>query len=154
MARPAQEHRALSIGALASRTGCKVQTIRYYEQIGLLPPPDRTAGNQRSYQRAHADRLAFIRHSRELGFPLEAIRSLLTLVDKPNQSCAEADRIARAQLREVERLNALKTELERMVAECHQGKIADCHVIEVLTDHSHSKCLNPDHGMIAADASL
>lgn len=158
MTRPEQEQRSLSIGALARRTGCKVQTIRYYEQIGLLPPPGRTSGNQRSYQRAHADRLAFVRHSRELGFPLEAIRSLLTLVDKPNQSCAEADQIASAQLEEVEsriaRLNALKTELERMVAECHQGKIADCHVIEVLADHSHSKCLHRDHGMIAADASL
>ena len=92
----------LSIGSLAERTGCKVQTIRYYEQIGLMPKPGRTSGNQRFYREVHVDRLAFIRHSRELGFPLDAIRELLELSDDPNRSCEQADRIARAHLREVE----------------------------------------------------
>lgn len=76
--------RGLSIGDLARRSGCKVQTIRYYEQIGLMPEPGRTSGNQRLYGEKQADRLAFIRHSRELGFPLEAIRELLELSDDPN----------------------------------------------------------------------
>ena len=133
-----------SIGELAKRTGCKVQTIRYYEQIGVMPTPDRSAGNQRVYGRRHADRLAFIRHSRELGFPLEAIRQLLDLADDPNRPCDEADRIARAQLKEVEtrmeRLGMLKTELERMLAECGRGRIAECRVIEVLADHA--KCVS------------
>jgi DNA-binding transcriptional MerR regulator len=130
---------ALSIGALARRTRCKVQTIRYYEQIGLMPQPGRTAGNQRWYGEAHADRLAFIRHSRELGFSLDAIRELLKLSDDPNRSCEDADRIARAHLREVEtriaRLTALRTELNRMVRECKPGRIADCRVIQVLAAH-------------------
>lgn len=130
----------LTIGKLGEAAGVKVPTIRYYEQIGLLPEPDRSAGNQRLYGQSALDRLAFIRHARELGFPLDAIRDLLSLSDRPDQSCAAADVIARAQLAEVEsrlaRLTALKGELERMVAQCAGGRIADCRVIEVLGDHS------------------
>ena len=130
----------LTIGKLGEGAGVKVPTIRYYEQIGLLPEPDRSAGNQRLYGQSALDRLAFIRHARELGFPLDAIRDLLSLSDRPDQSCAAADVIARAQLAEVEsrlaRLTALKGELERMVVQCAGGRIADCRVIEVLGDHS------------------
>ncbi|MEZ5936345.1 MAG: helix-turn-helix domain-containing protein [Alphaproteobacteria bacterium] len=136
-----------SIGDLPRETGCKVQTIRYYEEIGIMPSPARTAGNQRRYDRRHGDRLAFIRHSRELGFPLDAIRELLRLADHPEQPCDTADSIARAQLRHVKsriaRLQALKAELERMIAECDGGQIADCKVIEVLADHS--QCLANAH---------
>ncbi|MGO4725415.1 MULTISPECIES: MerR family transcriptional regulator [unclassified Inquilinus] len=141
---------AVPIGELARRTGCKVQTIRYYEQIGLMPEAARTLGNQRIYGPAHSDRLAFIRHSRELGFPLDAIRQLLTLADDPHQPCATADRIAQEQLAEVQnriaRLEALKVELERMVEQCRHGTIGHCRVIEVLADHSHAHCLHADHG--------
>ncbi len=130
----------LTIGKLGAKAGVKVPTIRYYEQIGLLPEPDRSAGNQRLYGQSALDRLAFIRHARELGFPLDAIRDLLSLSDRPDQSCAAADVIARAQLAKVEsrlaRLTALKGELERMVVQCAGGRIADCRVIEVLGDHS------------------
>jgi len=138
---------ALTIGRAASATGCKVQTIRYYEQIGLLPEAPRTSGNQRLYSEAHVRRLAFIRHARELGFPLDAIRDLLSLADDPNQPCAEADSIARMQLAQVEtriaRLNSLKAELERMIEQCEGGKVANCRVIEVLDDHS--QCLSENH---------
>ena len=130
----------LTIGKLGEAAGVKVPPSRYYEQIGLLPEPDRSAGNQRLYGQSALDRLAFIRHARELGFPLDAIRDLLSLSDRPDQSCAAADVIARAQLAEVEsrlaRLTALKGELERMVVQCAGGRIADCRVIEVLGDHS------------------
>ena len=130
----------LTIGKLGEAAGVKVPTIRYYEQIGLLREPDRSAGNQRLYGQSALDRLAFIRHARELGFPLDTIRDLLSLSDRPDQSCAAADVIARAQLAEVEsrlaRLTALKAELERMVVQCGGGRIADCRVIEVLGDHS------------------
>jgi len=130
----------LTIGKLAQAAGVKVPTIRYYEQIGLLPEPGRSAGNQRLYDRQALERLAFIRHARELGFPLGAIRELLGLADDPEQSCASADRIARRQLAAVEariaRLVALKRELERMINHCAQGKVADCRVIETLGDHS------------------
>lgn len=143
----------LPIGTLARLTGCKVQTVRYYEQIGLMPPPERTRGNQRVYGDSHANRLAFIRHSRELGFPLDAIRQLLTLSDAPEASCTTADQIARDQLKGVEsrisRLQTLKTELERMLEQCRGGKIAECRVIEVLSDHN--QCLCKDHMALPAD---
>ena len=130
----------LSIGKLGQATGVKVPTIRYYEEIGLLPEAERTTGNHRLYGPKALERLRFIRHSRELGFSLEAIRDLLSLSDRPDQSCEAADLIARAQLAEVEariaRLTALKAELERMVEQCAGGSIRDCRVIEVLGDHS------------------
>jgi DNA-binding transcriptional MerR regulator len=133
----------LTIGTLARRTGTKVQTIRYYEQIRLMPEPGRTSGGQRRYGEAELDRLAFIRHSRQLGFSLGAIRELLDLSDHPEKSCEEADRIARRQLRQVEqrmeRLEALRTELARMVQECSGGSTSDCRVLDVLRDHS--ECL-------------
>jgi len=129
----------LTIGKLASATGVKVPTIRYYEQIGMLPPPERSGGNQRLYGSNVLERLIFIRHARELGFPLEAIRSLLSLSDQPAHSCAQADAIARTQLTAVRarirRLQALEQELSRMVAQCAHGTIADCRVIEVLGQH-------------------
>ena len=139
----------LTIGRLAREAGCKVQTIRYYEQIGLMPEPARTVGNQRRYGTRHAQRLAFIRHARELGFPLESVRELLSLSDDQDRSCAAADAIAKDHLAAVERriarLNALKAELERMIEQCKGGRIADCRVIEVVADRSHAHCLT-DHG--------
>lgn len=148
----------LSIGELAAATGTKVQTIRYYEQIGLLPAPVRTAGNQRRYRSAQRERLAFIRHSRELGFGLDAIRELLDLSDRPHQPCETADRIAQAHLVEVEtritRLNALKAELESMVAQCAGGKVEHCRIIEVLADHAHTHCLTNDHIDVRRDRTL
>ncbi|MBD3765068.1 MAG: helix-turn-helix domain-containing protein [Rhodobacterales bacterium] len=130
----------LTIGKLGEAAGVKVPTIRYYEQIGLLPEPERSAGNQRLYGQKALDRLAFIRHARELGFPLDAIRDLLSLADDPDQPCAAADAIANRQLAAVEariaRLMALRTELERMITQCAQGTVADCRVIEVLGDHA------------------
>lgn len=129
----------LAIGTLAKRTGTKVQTIRYYEQIGLLPEPGRTEGGQRRYGDADLDRLAFIRHARQLGFTLEAIRELLDLSDNPSRSCAEVDVIAHRQLKEVEariaQLEALRKELKRMLRECSRDTVSDCRVLEVLRDH-------------------
>lgn len=136
-----------TIGRLARATGAKVQTIRYYETIGLLPKPPRSEGNRRLYAKADINRLAFIRHARELGFPLDAIRDLLSLSDDPDQSCEAADLIARRQLDEVERriarLGSLKTELMRMIDQCRGGRISDCRVIEVLSNHAH--CVADDH---------
>jgi len=141
----------LTIGTLAKRTGTKVQTIRYYETIGLMPEPERTEGGQRRYSQAGLDRLAFVRHGRQLGFSLEAIRDLLDLADNPAQSCSEADSIAQKQLKQVEdriaRLEALKVELQRMICECGQNSVADCRVLEVLRDHS--ECLT-EHDSIGA----
>jgi DNA-binding transcriptional MerR regulator len=139
---------AFPIGEAARQSGVKVPTIRYYEQISLLPAPGRTEGNRRCYTADDLRRLAFIRHARELGFEIEAIRTLLDLQNTPGQPCGTADTIARARLQEVEQrirsLTALKAELELMIEGCRHGRVADCHVIEVLADHG--KCQHEHRG--------
>lgn len=139
----------LTIGVLAERTGCKVQTIRYYETIGLIRPAARSAGNHRLYDESALRRLGFIRHGRELGFSLQAIRELLELSDNPEHSCVAADRIATARLAEVEgriaRLDALRRELRRMVRQCRGERVAECRVIEVLAAYDHARCLSASH---------
>ena len=131
----------VSIGEAARQSGVKVTTIRYYEQIGLLSAALRTEANRRSFGAAELRRLVFIRHARELGFEVEAIRTLLALQDHPEQSCATADALAKAHLIEVEHriasLMALRAELERMITECACGRVAECRVIETLSDHTH-----------------
>lgn len=130
---------AVPIGEAARQSGVKVPTIRYYEQIGLLTAPPRSEGNRRQYDAADLRRLAFIRHARELGFEVEAIRAMLALQDRPEQSCAAVDEIARARLSEIEQrivsLKALQAELERMLASCAHGRVAECRVIEAVADH-------------------
>lgn len=135
------------IGTLARRTGVKVPTIRYYEQIGLMPEAPRSEGNRRLYGEAASRRLVFIRHARELGFDVEAIRQLLALSAEPQASCHVADSIALRRLAEIDsklaRLTALRAEVARMVEACAHGRIAECRVIEVLADHS--QCLHDTH---------
>lgn len=140
----------LTIGKVSGMTGVKVPTIRYYEQIGLLPAPPRTEGGRRTYERKDAERLTFIRHSRELGFEIDQIRTLLHLQDRPDQSCAEADVIAKARLVEVKEkiasLRALEAELERMVEGCSHGRVETCQVIDILADHG--KCRHHQHSRV------
>ena len=137
----------ISIGEASRSCGVKIPTIRYYEQIGLLPAPPRTEGNRRTFDAGDLRRLAFIRHARELGFEIEAIRTLLILQDDPHQPCSTAGAIARSRLADVQRridsLIALKAELGVMIESCSHGKVADCRVIEVLADHS--QCTRPHH---------
>ncbi|KKB85133.1 MerR family transcriptional regulator [Devosia limi DSM 17137] len=140
-----QQHE-MPIGKVSEASGVKVTTIRYYEQIGLLPTAARTHGNRRLYDQNDLNRLTFIRHSRELGFEIDAIRTLLVLQDDPHQPCADADAIAKARLIDVEQriasLVALKAELQRMVVGCSHGQVEDCRVIEILADHG--KCRHHD----------
>lgn len=137
-----------SIGQLSARTGVKVPTIRYYEQAGLMPPAQRSAGNQRRYDADGLARLGFIRHARDLGFSLEAISALIALQDQPDQSCRQAGDIAQAQLIQVRaklrQLQALEQELARIAQGCTgQGPVGDCTVLSALADHS--QCAG-DHG--------
>ena len=129
----------MKIGELSRATGTNIETIRYYERIGLLPAPSRTAANYRSYGDTHRARLAFVRHSRDLGFTIEEIRSLLDLSDHPERDCADADRIATRHLEQVEekiaQLTLLREELSRIVGRCRGGLAGDCRVIEALGDH-------------------
>ncbi|WP_029060172.1 MerR family transcriptional regulator [Stappia stellulata] len=130
----------LSIGALSKATGVKVPTIRYYEHQGLIAPPVRSHGNQRRYEPAARERLSFIRHARDLGLPLDAIRELLELSETPEMPCADAHRIAVGHLAEVRariaRLQNLEAELQRITTACDAETIGDCHVIHALADHA------------------
>lgn len=136
----------MKIGELAKATGSNSETIRYYEKIGLLPRPSRTDSNYRDYGPTDAERLAFIRHARGLGFELTAVRSLIDLAEQPDRDCAEVDMIASRHLLDVEtklaRLGKLRDELGRMVKACRGGRVGSCRIIGALADHSHC---GPDH---------
>ena len=136
-----------TIGELAKKTGYAPQTLRYYEEIGLMPAPPRSEGRQRRYNEWHLQRLRFIRHARELGFDIGAIRTLLQLSELPERPCADADAIAREHLASIDRkiahLTALRQEIARMIEQCTGEEISKCRVIEVLADHRH--CLG-EHG--------
>lgn len=127
----------LMIGDLARRTGTKVNTIRFYEEVGLLPRPARTAAGRRTYGTDDVRRLTFVRHARALGFGTVVIRSLLELGAQPEQPCGGASEMARQHLTDVERkikqLRALRTELRRMLVDCGTGgRVADCRILEAL----------------------
>ena len=137
----------ISIGELSRRTGVKITTIRYYEGIGLLPDVPRTEGKRRLYDDAAVDRLAFIRRARKLGFEVEVIRELLNLSSQPQKSCAKVDTLAREHLKAVTsriaRLRALKKELETMIRSCAKGRISECRIVDVLSQHEH--CISKTH---------
>ena len=126
----------LLIGGLAARTGCNIETIRYYERIGLIPAPPRSEGGHRLYGVEHLKRLTFIRRSRELGFTLKEVRGLLALVDRGDYTCAEVRDLTQAHLdavrRRVRDLKTLEKVLDDMVAECDGGAVPDCPVVEAL----------------------
>lgn len=139
-----------SIGDLSRRTGVKVPTIRYYEQMGLLPPAERSEGNQRRYATQDGERLSFIKHARELGFPVEAIRDLMALNEAPQRHCADAHAIATSQWSVVRdkigRLRVLEKELRRIAEATHDGnRVAECSVIRALTDRRDCRCDDYPH---------
>lgn len=127
----------LSIGELAKATGVKVVTIRYYEQIKIMPAPPRTEGNYRNYKQEHLHRLQFIRRCRALGFTLDQVRDLLCLSTQAKHKCSEVDRITANHLKEIERkvadLRRLAAELRRINNRCAgKGLVADCRILEAL----------------------
>jgi DNA-binding transcriptional MerR regulator len=128
----------LSIGELAKETGVKVVTIRYYEQIGVLPAPRRTASNYRTYSEEHAQRLRFIRRCRDLGFSLDQVRDLFRLSTENAPSCTEVCRLAKRHLKAIEDkladLNHLASELRRISVSCSGSKpMAECRIMEALS---------------------
>ncbi|GJD42334.1 HTH-type transcriptional regulator HmrR [Methylobacterium cerastii] len=137
----------IAIGELSRRAAVKVPTIRFYEERGLLPTPERTEGNRRTYGEADVRTLRFIRHARELGFEIEDIRALLDLAGHPERPCGEADAIARKHLADIDdriaRLTGLRQEMKAMVEQCSGGDVRECRIIEVLADHG--ECLSDRH---------
>jgi len=133
-----------SIGEAAKTSGVKVTTIRYYESVGLMPEPRRVESGRRVYNQASVDLLGFIRHARDLGFAVEAIRDLIDLQENPGTDCAKADKLARHHLLEtqirIEQLRILERELMRMIEGCVGGKVGSCEIVSSLFDHS--KCVS------------
>lgn len=139
-----------SIGELSRRTGVKVPTIRYYEGIDLVEPAERTEGNQRRYDNDGLRRLLFIRHARDLGLPLDAIRALVTLEGDSGAACNGAHEIAADHLADIRgritQLQRLEAELARIAAMKDHGG-ARCAVLEALGDHA--ECVG-DHSVIGS----
>ncbi|MCE8000926.1 MAG: helix-turn-helix domain-containing protein [Rhodobiaceae bacterium] len=128
-----------SIGHLSKRTGVKIPTIRYYEQMGLIDAPERSSGNQRRYAFGSLTRLSFIRHARELGLSIQDIRELVELSLSPDKPCGDAHAIASRHLSAVRsriaKLKKLEKELNRISSIVDAGLVGECRVIEALMDH-------------------
>ncbi|SEK56110.1 transcriptional regulator, MerR family [Colwellia chukchiensis] len=127
-----------SIGQLAKASGCKVETVHYYEKIGLMPEPSRTVGGHRVYALSHIKRLNFIRRSRDLGFKIEQIKDLLKFIDEPDHYCGEVKAMAMQQARVVQEkiddLQRLQLALNEMVNQCKGSNysIDDCPIVDAL----------------------
>ena len=127
---------AFTIGRRSKETGCNIETVRYYEKIGLLPDPPRTEGGHRIYRLPELRRLTFIRRGRELGFTLSQVRGLLALVDGGHLTCEEVQGMTLEHLGEVRRKIASLTSLEQILADiahqCTGGRSPDCPVVDAL----------------------
>ncbi len=133
----------MKISDAAAASGCHLETIRYYERVGLLPMPGRTRSGYRQYTAADVERLRFVTRGRDLGFSLEQIRSLLQLAEDPALSCAQVDRLAREHLDDIQTrirdLQRMASELERTIGSCRVGQRGQCTILETLrqsTGHS------------------
>ena len=122
---------------LARLTGCNLETIRYYENVGLMPDPPRTASGHRRYGPAHVERLHFVMRARDLGFTMEEIRGLLSLVDRGSHTCAEVERMGRHHLEvvrdKIRDLQAIEIVLAQTIARCTGSDTPDCPLLDVLS---------------------
>ncbi len=127
----------IQIGELSRRSGCNIETIRYYERIGLLPPAARSIGRYRVYETVDVRRLGFIRRARELGFKLEEVRALLALSANAEGACAEVRELAAGHLAEVRAkivdLQAMERVLADAVERCAADDLRGCPVIDALS---------------------
>ena len=126
----------MKISDAAAASGCHLETIRYYERVGLLPEPERTRNRYRQYTDADVERLRFITRGRDLGFSLEEIRSLLRLAEDPDLSCGEVDQLARKHLSDIQArladLQRMASELARTIGACHGDERGTCTILESL----------------------
>lgn len=134
-----EEHQKLAIGKLSERTGVHIETIRYYEKIGLLPSPSRTEGGHRIYSKEHLVRLMFLRRSRQLGFSLEEIRALLGLIERGDYTCGEVKTLTVQHLQDVRQkikdLRKLEKALVGISSQCDGGATQECPILETLFTH-------------------
>ena len=126
----------MRIGQLAERSGTQIETIRYYEHVGLIPAPMRSTSGYREFSPEDLQRLAFVRRCRELGFSIKEIRSLLMLAKRRDSSCTNVTRLAAQHLKEVRQrladLQRLERALDTLILSCANGRVADCKILETL----------------------
>jgi MerR family mercuric resistance operon transcriptional regulator len=124
------------IGEMSRRTGVNIETIRYYERVGVMPRPKRNAGGHRLYDKSQLNRLAFIKHSRDLGFSLKQVRTLLTLVGSGEMTCSDVHALTVEHLTDVKSkiadLRKLEHALKDLAAQCSLGNVSDCPIVETL----------------------
>ena len=136
MAQKTVVNSAMTRGQLAAQTGCNGETIRYYEEIGLMPDPTRTAAGYRIYNETHLRRLSFIRRLRALGFTLQEVRSLLGLVDSDAYTCGEVHAITIEHLAMVHKklsdLRKMERSLHQLAAKCSDDDVPECPIIDDL----------------------
>ena len=129
-------NRGYSIGEVSKQTGVNIETVRYYERIGIMPKPDRTSGGNRQYNHQELKRLSFVKRCRGLGFSLSEIRALLEMVDGQNFTCSQVHTMTISHLESVEQkladLQRLQSSLKQMSAECSKGDVPDCAIIDTL----------------------
>lgn len=145
----------LSIGNLSKQCGVNIETIRYYEKIGVMPAPDRSASGYRLYGPDHLKRLSFVRRSRQLGFSLDEIRSLLRLVDGDAYTCTQVRELTLDHVAEIRRkitdLKRLKRVMEEMAAQCSGGRAPECAIVDALFDGGHRPAKLSEATVIKAD---
>ncbi len=128
-----------AIGEMSRRTGVNIETVRYYEKIGLMPKPGRSEGGNRLYNDVQLQRLFFIKRCREIGFSQVEIRALLSMVDHENITCAEVHSVTTAHVADIRQkikdLCKLEKVLTRMANECSRGDVPECPIIEALFDY-------------------
>jgi len=134
--REVTKNKGYAIGEISRLTGVHIETIRYYERIGILPKPDRTSGGNRQYNFDQLKRLSFVRRSRHLGFSLDEIRALLAMVDRHDFTCGEVHGMTVSHLANIKRkladLKRLERSLRQMAAECSKGDVPECPIIDTL----------------------
>lgn len=124
----------LTIGKLAKAANTKIETVRWYEKVGLIGAPARTKGNYRSYTARDLSRLMFIRRARDLGFSLGQVRALLDLAGDPDHDCGSVDELTMDNLAAIDRkiadLTALRRELAALLTSCRGGTVSECRILE------------------------
>ena len=131
----------VTIGASSKQTGCHIETVRYYERIGVLFKPPRTEGGHRLYGKEQIKRLMFVRRSRELGFSLGEIRTLLKLVDGKQYTCREVKALMEEHLGDIKKkisdLKRLQKTLADISSQCEGGMVPECPIIDALFEEKH-----------------
>ena len=130
----------LKIGEISKRTGIAVSTLRYYEQVGMLPAPERLESGYRLYDRHHLERITFLKNTRKLGFSQQRIKALVTLLENPNRTSKKVKAAVQSHLEEIREkrrlIQNIENQLNQIIAKCDGGEKSDCPILETLLEET------------------